>query len=679
MEEDAPLLEAPVPAPQSRTAFAARFYIQFDHYKRLLWKYGWIPVLAVTAGAGLQWYFIKDAQPQYASVGRMIVGVRIPLPNMTPPIEEVNNFLGTQSELMKSDSIGNRVKQSLQSKRPELHPVPVELEVAISPKASIFNLQAKGAEPAYTQAFLETTMQEYINLKKELFEKATLSTQTSLEAKLKEAGVELEQSHAAVISYRATNDIVIQPAGGNSALDHLSSAQLKLAEAKSDLVSLKITNSENRDEAYKVADSKLVEMKFERDHLTNSTMTSDKLEFTNLNKRIAIQEDMVNYLQTRSEEGMKNAQLVQEQKIQSLIGEVEQWGKKALEENEKMSSLDALKEVERRLQSHYDSIQSDLHTLDMDKGLEQETITTLDAATPAVAIPPQKIKRTIMAGLVGFFLGIGIVVFLDRLDDRPNCFTELEELFAMPVLGQFPLLKPKSRKIGVPILQLDDDRYPLIEANRSLRSALLYQDSRHEQPKSIVISSARPNDGKSMVAANLAVTLAQTGARVLLTDADVRRGVLHKHFSVPSSPGLAEVLLGQCPWSSAVVQTPIPNLFLLPRGTSPRHSVNLFATAGKVLSEIAGHFDYYIFDTSPVMVGDDVLSLAPHVDGVVMVVRAGFTSGRVVQTALDSLQLRRVKVLGLVFNGVRPGASDYYYYKFKEYYPDPQAAKNNGH
>jgi Mrp family chromosome partitioning ATPase len=79
------------------------------------------------------------------------------------------------------------------------------------------------------------------------------------------------------------------------------------------------------------------------------------------------------------------------------------------------------------------------------------------------------------------------------------------------------------------------------------------------------------------------------------------------------------------------------------------------------------------------MVGDDVLSLAPHVDGVVMVVRAGFTSGRVVQTALDSLQLRRVKVLGLVFNGVRPGASDYYYYKFKEYYPDPQAAKNNGH
>lgn len=130
----------------------------------------------------------------------------------------------------------------------------------------------------------------------------------------------------------------------------------------------------------------------------------------------------------------------------------------------------------------------------------------------------------------------------------------------------------------------------------------------------------------------------------------------------------------QCAWATAVVQTPVPNLYILPCGASPRHSVNLFATAGKVLSEIAGHFDYYLFDTAPVMVGDDVLSLAPHVDGVVMVIRAGFTSGRIVQSALNSLQLRRVKVLGLVFNAVHPSASDYYYYRFKEYYRQHPAA-----
>jgi Mrp family chromosome partitioning ATPase len=108
---------------------------------------------------------------------------------------------------------------------------------------------------------------------------------------------------------------------------------------------------------------------------------------------------------------------------------------------------------------------------------------------------------------------------------------------------------------------------------------------------------------------------------------------------------------------------------MIPCGTSPRHSHNLFATAGKFLAEIAGHYDYFLVDTAPVMVADVVLSLAPHVDGLIMVIRAGFTSGRVAQAALDLLHLRRVNVMGLVFNAVHPKTSDYYYYRFKEYYP----------
>jgi len=102
----------------------------------------------------------------------------------------------------------------------------------------------------------------------------------------------------------------------------------------------------------------------------------------------------------------------------------------------------------------------------------------------------------------------------------------------------------------------------------------------------------------------------------------------------------------------------------------------LFATAGKFLTEVAGHYDYYLFDTAPVMVGDDVLSLAPQVDGLIMVVRARFTSGRIAQAALDLLQLRRVNVIGLVFNAVNPKTSDYYYYRFKEYYPHEATPKD---
>ena len=393
---------------------------------------------------------------------------------------------------------------------------------------------------------------------------------------------------------------------------------------------------------------------------------------------IATQENLLKGFKEQSEAQLKDRKYILGSEIKTLEEEVQEWETNALDASKKLSAFKALEENQRRLQTRHDEMQAHLQTLKVDKGIGQESVTVLEPATMAESIPPEKLKHLIMAGLTGLILGIGIVLFIDRLNDRPSSSSELEKLLPVPVLGQIPLLKAKNRRSEVPILQLDDDRYPLIEAYRSFRSALLYKDSAKDQPKemsqSIVITSACPNDGKSMVSSNFAVTLAQAGARVLLIDADLRRGVLHKHFSVPASPGLAEVLSGQCDWTVAVAQTSIPNLDVLPCGASPRHSVNLFANPGKFLAEIRGHYDYYLFDTAPVMVGDDVLSLAPHVDGLIMVVRSGYTSGRIAQAALDLLRVRQVNVLGLVFNGVHPKSSDFYYYRYKEYYPQHPTA-----
>ncbi len=90
--------------------------------------------------------------------------------------------------------------------------------------------------------------------------------------------------------------------------------------------------------------------------------------------------------------------------------------------------------------------------------------------------------------------------------------------------------------------------------------------------------------------------------------------------------------------------------------------------AKKFLSETSGAYDYVILDTAPVMAADDVTSLAPHLDGVLFVLRAEYTSARVARAALELLYQRQVRILGLVFNAVRPGSGDYYYYKYKDYY-----------
>jgi len=157
-----------------------------------------------------------------------------------------------------------------------------------------------------------------------------------------------------------------------------------------------------------------------------------------------------------------------------------------------------------------------------------------------------------------------------------------------------------------------------------------------------------------------------------------RRVVEHGWFALPAEPGLSEALAQGLNWAEAVRPTKIPNLSLLPRGSFTQRAGELFisALAIKFLTETAEAYDYVILDTAPVMAADDVTSLAPHVEGVLFVVRAECTSARVARAALDLLYQRQVRVLGLVFNAGRPGRSDYYYYhKYKDYYPTYPGAK----
>jgi capsular exopolysaccharide synthesis family protein len=190
------------------------------------------------------------------------------------------------------------------------------------------------------------------------------------------------------------------------------------------------------------------------------------------------------------------------------------------------------------------------------------------------------------------------------------------------------------------------------------------------RPKILLVTSSVPNEGKSLTAANLAITMASTGSRVLLVDADSRKGALHARFEVPPVPGLSEVLGQGFKWAEAVQPTKYPNLFLLPQGSFAPHASELFVSevTKRFLQDAATKYDYVILDSVPVMAADDVTSLAPHVDGVLFLIRAEFTSARVARAALYALYQRQARVLGLIFNSARPSFEDYYYYQYKDYY-----------
>jgi capsular exopolysaccharide synthesis family protein len=357
--------------------------------------------------------------------------------------------------------------------------------------------------------------------------------------------------------------------------------------------------------------------------------------------------------------------------ITNLDNQTKQWGAINLDLSRKSAQFARLKAKSDRIQSLYDSLLATLETLDVNKDISPESVTIYQAASDASPDKTLVRKGMTTSALVGLVVGVIMLLLLDRLDDRLNSFTELEELFDEDVLGQIPRERKPPRGGILPFVQADDQRHPFIESYRNLRSSLLYMAQTGTRPHTLLVTSSVPNDGKSLTTANLAITLAMGGARVLLVDADLRKGNLAGRFNIESESGLFEVLSQGIPWRSPVKETAVANLRLLPRGATTQRSSELFLgpVMDKFLQESIKEYDYVLIDTAPVMAADDVTSLAPLVDGVIFVIRAEFTSARVARAALDMLYQRKARVLGVVFNSVRATASDYYsYYRYRDYY-----------
>jgi capsular exopolysaccharide synthesis family protein len=394
-----------------------------------------------------------------------------------------------------------------------------------------------------------------------------------------------------------------------------------------------------------------------------------------LNEDIDKMEKLLDIFRGQTKDQLKDREHTLEVQILNLESDIKVWEVKTVEVNRKMAGYQDIKERIQRLQNMSDAMFTTESTVDLGKQIGAEGVSILEPATPGTLADQQIVKYTAVAGMLGLVFGIGLLLLLDRLDDRSHSFTELQDLFDETILGQIPHVRVKDKKLGIPILEEDDDRHALAEAYRNLRSSIMFQTPIEKHPRTILVTSAIPGDGKSMTTANLAVMLARSGSRVLLVDADLRRGRIHKQFDVAFAPGLAEVLNEKQSWESVVTQNSVPNLYVIPRGTCLRHPGELFVKSIKqqFLKEAGAKYDYILLDSPPIMAADDVSNLAPHVDAVVMVIRANYTSGRVARAALDLLYMRKANVLGLVFNGVRSRGADYYYYKYKEYYTSTPA------
>jgi capsular exopolysaccharide synthesis family protein len=345
--------------------------------------------------------------------------------------------------------------------------------------------------------------------------------------------------------------------------------------------------------------------------------------------------------------------------------------------------------AERTLTKIYDDLQAQYQLARISEAVDVAVVRPIDSASlPFAPVSPNRRQDAMLAAALGLLLGVAVAVGLDRMDDSVRSPDDIAEQLNLPVLGMIPAIKVDADGRTAPSVTMErlvthaNPRSPVAEAYRSLRTNLAFARAR-EEVKTLVLTSPGPADGKSTTVANLAITFAQQGQRTLLVDADLRRAVLDKTFSVPRSPGLTEVIVGEAQLSTAVNATAVPNLFVLGSGHFPPNPSELLGSAAmrNVLREAKEQFEVILFDSPPLLAVTDAAVLATMVDGTVLVVRMGATARGAVRRALGQLQAVHGRVLGSVMNDVDLRKSSYYGgygYAYYAYYGSEANGNGNG-
>jgi capsular exopolysaccharide synthesis family protein len=317
-------------------------------------------------------------------------------------------------------------------------------------------------------------------------------------------------------------------------------------------------------------------------------------------------------------------------------------------------------------------------------GIDVNNISIVDKAeVPTGRFKPSLRNNLLLAMFLGLFGGVGLAFLFEQVDDTLKTPEEAERYLGLPVLGVIPIVKEMA---GVgeddPKLALSaqtDPRSAFAEAYRSVRTALQFSTP-EGAPRVLVVTSASIGEGKSTTSLSLAIHFAQTGGRVLLIDADLRKPSLHKSLKTDNGHGLTNYLAGEAAPLEITKPTFIPNLFFIPTGPLPPNPADLLASAKMVslLSLATEKFQYVILDGPPVLGLSDAPILANMADGTIFVVEAASTRRGFAQNAVKRLRGARARVLGGIVTKLQAGGKSYAYYQHNYYYAygeGPSSAK----
>ena len=369
-------------------------------------------------------------------------------------------------------------------------------------------------------------------------------------------------------------------------------------------------------------------------------------------------------------QGVKNEYLAALAKENSLAGALNAQKGDALTMNRKAIDYSVLDRDVQSGRQLYDNLLQRAKETGVSSELKTSNIRIVDRAErPLKPVSPQKGLNLLLALVGGAALSVGLTFFFEYLDDRIKRPDEVQAHLGLPFIGMVPALFEKH--LTDPLMS---NAVPVsfAEAFRAIRTNVLFS-SADEGPKVMVVTSSAPGEGKTLVATNLSVALAQANQRVLIVDGDMRKPRVHGIFKHPQAPGLSNVLVGNAKPSEAVRHTKVPGLWAMPAGVIPPNPSELLGS--KRFKEFVGslgqHFDWVIIDSPPIMAVTDSSVVAHVATGVVFVIGSEMTSRHTALRSLDQLRNANAKVVGAILNRVDLKHHGYYYSQYyKKAYAD---------
>ena len=351
-----------------------------------------------------------------------------------------------------------------------------------------------------------------------------------------------------------------------------------------------------------------------------------------------------------------------EEQIADIQGEIDQ-----AEDPEEQSTLSAQRDSLLARLGVLQQEMENLRTLTASQGTGGEVVQP--ANLPSSPASPDFLRNGLLALAVGLVLGIGVAFLRERLDERLRGREDLEAQIAAPVLATVPRARGRRRRRHRDlVVTLTDPKGGSAEAYRTLRTNVQFL-ARTGTLSVIGIVSPAAGEGKTTTAANLAVSIAHTGKRVVVVSCDLRKPRLHRCFGIPNDPGVTSVMSGM-KLSEAIQRPEIGSLRVLASGPTPPNPAELIGSEAmeQMIEALRMFADFVILDTPPLLAVSDGVSLASRCDGVLMVADARTTARGALAHAREQLQQVGANIVGGVLNNFDPSRARYYSHYHGSYY-----------